>query len=82
MPTPPSSGKRAGAVAAATKLLDAAVAAGAVRSDIRGDGLLRAVGGMSMSADQERPAASERLVRLLFDGLRHGAVADLTAATS
>jgi hypothetical protein len=71
-----------GAVAAATRLLEAAVAAGTVRSDIRCDGLLRAVGAICMSADQERSEASERLVRLLFDGLRHGAVAELTAAVS
>ena len=37
----------------------------------RGD-LLRAVGGICMSTDQERSEASERLVGLLFDGLRHG----------
>jgi hypothetical protein len=49
---------------------------------IRCDGLLRAVGGMCMSADQERSEASQRLVRLLFDGLCHGAVAELTAAGS
>jgi AcrR family transcriptional regulator len=64
---------RGRAVAAATKLLDAGVAAGTVRSDIKGDDLLRAVGGICMSTDQERSEASERLVGLLFDGLRHGA---------
>jgi AcrR family transcriptional regulator len=73
---------RGRAVAAATKLLDAGVAAGTVRSDIKGDDLLRAVGGICMSTDQERSEASERLVGLLFDGLRHGAAAGSTATSS
>ena len=61
------------ATAAATKLLEAGVAAGTVRADIDGGDLLRAVGGVCMSTDQDRSDASERLVGLLFDGLRHGA---------
>ena len=73
---------RGRAVAAATKLLDAGVAAGTVRSDIRGDDLLRAVGGICMSTDQERSQSSDRLVGLLFDGLRHGAVAGSPPAAS
>jgi hypothetical protein len=73
---------RGRAVATATKLLDAGVAAGTVRSDIKGDDLLRAVGGICMSTDQERTEASERLVGLLFDGLRHGTVAGATATSS
>jgi AcrR family transcriptional regulator len=70
------------ATAAATKLLEAGVAAGTVRSDIDGGDLLRAVGGICMSTDQERSDASDRLVRLLFDGLRHGATASPSAASS
>jgi AcrR family transcriptional regulator len=73
---------RGRATAAASKLLDAGVAAGTVRSDIKGDDLLRAVGGICMSTDQERSETSERLVGLLFDGLRHGAVAGATATSS
>lgn len=65
---------RGRAIAAATKLLDAGVKAGTVRADVDGGDLLRAVGGICMSTDQERSEASERLVKLLFDGLRHGAV--------
>ena len=61
------------ASAAASKLLEAGVAAGTVRADVDGGDLLRAVGGICMSTDQERSEASERLVGLLFDGLRHGA---------
>jgi len=64
---------RGRATAAATKLLEAGVAAGTIRADVDGGDLLRAVGGICMSTDQERSEASERLVGLLFDGLRHGA---------
>ena len=63
------------ATAAATKLLQAGVAAGTIRADIDGGDLLRAVGGICMSTDQERSDASDRLVGLLFDGLRQGAAA-------
>lgn len=64
---------RGSATEAATRLLEAGVAAGTVRADVDGGDLLRAVGGICMSTDQERSEASERLVGLLFDGLRHGA---------
>jgi AcrR family transcriptional regulator len=70
------------ATAAATKLLEAGVAAGTVRADIDGGDLLRAVGGICMSTDQERSDASDRLVGLLFDGLRHGTTASPSAASS
>ena len=68
------------AQAAATKLLQAGVAAGTVRGDVDGADLLRAVGGICMSTDQDRSDASDRLVGLLFDGLRHGAVTSTPAA--
>ena len=64
---------RGRAIAAASQLLAAGVAAGTVRADIEGADLLRAVGGICMSTDHERSEAAERLVGLLFDGLRHGA---------
>ena len=70
---------RGRATAAATKLLEAGVAAGTIRADVNGGDLLRAVGGICMSTDQERSAASERLVGLLFDGLRHGAAGSPSA---
>ncbi len=70
------------AIGAATKLLEAGVAAGTVRGDITGADLLRAVGGICMSTDQERSDASDRLVGLLFDGLRHGAPASTSAQSS
>ena len=71
---------RGRATAAATKLLEAGVAAGTVRGDIDGGDLIRAVGGICMSTDQERSEASERLVDLLFDGLRRGAASSPTSA--
>ena len=61
------------ATAAASKLLDAGVAAGTVRADVDGGDLLRAIGGICMSTDRERSDAADRLVGLLIDGLRHGA---------
>ncbi|MGA8206454.1 MAG: TetR/AcrR family transcriptional regulator [Candidatus Dormiibacterota bacterium] len=61
------------ATAAATRLLEAGVAAGSIRADVDGGDLLRAVGGVCMSTDQDATDASNRLVGLLFDGLRHGA---------
>ena len=70
---------RGRATAAASKLLEAGVAAGTIRADVDGGDLLRAVGGICMSTDQERSAASERLVGLLFDGLRHGAAGSPSA---
>jgi hypothetical protein len=71
---------RGRATGAATKLLEAGVAAGTVRGDIDGADLIRAVGGICMSTDQERSEASERLVGLLFDGLRRGAAGSPTPA--
>ena len=54
----------------ATRLLAAGVAAGTVRDDIEGADLVRAVGGICMSTDQETAIASERLVNVIVDGLR------------
>jgi AcrR family transcriptional regulator len=70
------------ATAAATRLLEAGVAAGTVRADVDGGDLLRAIGGVCMSTDQDRSDASNRLVGLLFDGLRHGATVGSSARMS
>ena len=70
------------ATAAATRLLAAGVAAGSVRADVDGGDLLRAVGGVCMSTDQDRSDSSDRLVGLLFDGLRHGARVGSSAEVS
>ena len=54
-------------------LLDAATAAGEVRSDIEADELLGAVARLCMQAREERPGHAQRMVALLVDGLRFGA---------
>jgi AcrR family transcriptional regulator len=61
--------------AAAERLLAAGVAAGTIRDDIDAMDLLRAVGGVCMSAGDQADwsQAAQRLVGLLFDGLRTGA---------
>jgi hypothetical protein len=59
------------ATAAATRLLEAGVEAGTIRADVDGGDLLRAISGICMSTDTERSDVSDRLVGLLFDGLRH-----------
>lgn len=51
-------------------LLNSAVAAGEVRSDINADDLLDAVATLCHSADPNRPDYSQRMVALLVDGLR------------
>ena len=58
------------AMECASRLLAAGVAAGTVRDDIDGADLLRAVGGICMSTEQESSRASERLVTVIVDGLR------------
>jgi AcrR family transcriptional regulator len=68
---PRFSGETKGLVtAAATKILAAGVAAGAIRPDVGGGDLLRAVTGICMSTDEGGQEAADRLVGLLFDGLR------------
>lgn len=54
-------------------LLDAAVAAGAIRADIAPDDLLRAVASLTTPAPAGDPARGRRMVALLVDGLRYGA---------
>ena len=53
-------------------LLEPAVAAGEVRSDVDADELLGAVASLCMSA-HNGPGRAERMVALLVDGLRYGA---------
>ena len=57
-------------VECASRLLAAGVAAGTVRGDLEGADLIRAVGGICMSTDQETARSSERLVNVIVDGLR------------
>lgn len=54
-------------------LLDTAAAAGAVRSDVDPNDLLRAVGNLCLSGNEVGACHSERMVDLLIDGLRYGA---------
>ncbi|MGW6404979.1 TetR/AcrR family transcriptional regulator [Streptomyces sp. NPDC055134] len=54
-------------------LLDAGSAAGAVRDDVTGPTLLRALGGIcSMRATEGWLAEARQITALLYDGLRHG----------
>jgi AcrR family transcriptional regulator len=52
------------------KLLDAGVAAGSIRADVDADDVLRAMGAVWQVDDPEQ---ARKLLRLLMDGLRHGA---------
>ena len=54
-------------------LLQSAVAANEIRTDIDADDLLRAVASLCMSAYNDGPGHTERMVALLVDGLRYGA---------
>ena len=54
-------------------LLDAAIAAGEIRSDIDPDDLLKAVASLCMQSHDARPDYARRMVALLVDGLRYGA---------
>jgi AcrR family transcriptional regulator len=53
-------------------LLEAAVAAGEVRSDITGEDLLTAVANLSSQTPGENKEGTQRIVALLIDGLRYG----------
>lgn len=53
-------------------LLDAASKAGAVRADVEPYDLLRAIGNLSVATGDDGAAHTERMVRLLIDGLRYG----------
>jgi AcrR family transcriptional regulator len=54
-------------------LLDGAVAAGAVRSEIDPEDLLHAVANLCRVSHDKEPAYARRMVALLVDGLRYGA---------
>ena len=61
-------------------LVQSAVAAGTVRSDIDANEILGAVASLCMSAHDNRPDQARRMVALLADGLRYGI--NSSAATS
>ena len=56
-------------------LLAAAAKAGETRADIAPYDLLRAIGNLSVSSDEEAIAHTERMIGLLIDGLRYPATA-------
>lgn len=55
------------------RLLEAAAQAGAIRTDVAPYDLLRAIGNLSVASGENGAAHTERMVRLLVDGLRFGA---------
>jgi AcrR family transcriptional regulator len=67
----PFSESRARLTAALTKLLQAGVAAGALRADVEVDDVLIALSGLSLAtAGRDDPEQTGRLLDLLVDGLR------------
>jgi AcrR family transcriptional regulator len=56
-------------------LLEAAAAAGEIRSDMAAEELLYAVGNLCVSVEEQGVDYSRRMVALLVDGLRYGAAA-------
>jgi AcrR family transcriptional regulator len=54
-------------------LLDAAAAAGEIRSDVAPYDLLRAIGSLSMASGKDGSSHARHMVNLLVDGLRFGA---------
>jgi hypothetical protein len=55
-------------------LVEAAIAAGTIRADARGDDVLRALGAVWMIKDgDDREAQTTRTLDLIIDGLRYGA---------
>ncbi|WP_269857584.1 TetR/AcrR family transcriptional regulator [Streptomyces sp. RPT161] len=54
-------------------LLDAAAKAGQIRSDIDPQDLLRAVGNLTLPAQEDDDGHTQRMIALLIDGLRYGA---------
>lgn len=57
---------------ALSMLLNAAADAGEVRSDVAAYDLLRGIGNLSTASGEDGAAHTERMVRLLLDGLRYG----------
>src|SRR5262249_42313023 len=59
---------------ALTRLLEGAAADGAIRPDITADDLLHAIAHLCSPEPEHDPAYSRRMVHLLMDGLRYGAM--------
>lgn len=58
---------------ALSMLLDAAVRSGEIRADVAPYDLLRAIGNLAVASGNDGAAHTERMVRLLLDGLRYRA---------
>jgi AcrR family transcriptional regulator len=63
-------------------LLDAAVAAGVVRSGVDAEELLHAVANLCRVSHEKEPAYARKMVALLVDGLRYGAASETTGPKS
>lgn len=61
-------------VPAITGLLDAAVASGEIRNELSPGELLNAAACLSAQAPGDNPGYAQRMVKILVDGLRYGAV--------
>jgi hypothetical protein len=59
---------------ALASLLDAAIASGEVRHGIEPHDLLRAIGNLSVAVGDDGTAHTQRVLDLLMDGLRYGAM--------
>jgi AcrR family transcriptional regulator len=64
---------RAMNLAAISRLLAAGAAAGTIRSDVRAEDVLHAIGAIWSLGDDGWDEQARRLLRLLMDGLRYGA---------
>ncbi|MFN7101354.1 MAG: TetR/AcrR family transcriptional regulator [Pseudorhizobium sp.] len=58
---------------ALSMLLSAAADAGEVRADVAAYDLLRGIGNLAVASGEDGPAHTERMLKLLLDGLRFGA---------
>lgn len=64
------------------QLLEAAVADGAVLTEITAEELLDAIGSLCINADLEGPRHAQRMVAIFVDGLRYGGDAALRRANA
>ena len=58
------------------QLIDAGIAAGAVRSDVDANDIISAISGLCSHTDNYRPNQVQRMIALFADGLRYGTTPD------
>jgi hypothetical protein len=68
-PTPGATSRRSSTLPACAQLLDAAVAAGEISSDIDAYALMLGIGNLCVSADNDPRYDARRMVELLIAGL-------------